>query len=69
MLADNVTKEIKDISIKSKASVNVNSIIGNLPKYAMIEQNNNEEIVMSFVLATVLKVMHNPGNEMTIISR
>ena len=43
ILADTITKEIKDNSKKNKASVNVNSIFGNLPRDAMIEQNNKND--------------------------
>ena len=42
-LAHNIAKEIKDNSMKSKASVNVKSIIGSLTTDIIIEQHNSNK--------------------------
>ena len=47
--------------MKSKASVNVNSIIGSLPSDTMIEQNNsNSEICDEPVSKSILKATFDP---------
>jgi len=40
---DNITKEIKDNSTKSKALVNINSIIGSLATDTINEHNNSND--------------------------
>ena len=42
-LVDKIIKEINDNSMKSKVSVDINSIIGSLTSATIIEQNNNND--------------------------